>query len=170
MFWVLGWSAMISEVLLNKRMPPAQVDPYIGHSDEARYLSKQNLQTLIHWIDGGAPRGDAEEDPLETLAIPDNKQWLLGEPDFIVTSPANEVPRTGLMDYIYEDVELPFNEDKWVRAVQFRAGDESVLHHLMTFVTAPDEDFWGEERDKLSVPRRFVEGYAPGKPKATEFP
>ena len=167
---VLGWSPMIREVLLNKRMPPAQVDPYIGHSDEARYLSKQNLQTLIHWIDGGAPRGAGEEDPLETLAIPDNKKWLLGEPDYIVTAPENDVPRTGLMDYIYEDVELPFTEDKWLRAVQFRAGDESVLHHLMTFVTAPDEDFWGEERNQLSVTRRFVEGYAPGKPKATVFP
>ena len=35
---VLGWSPMIREVLLNKRMPPIQVDPDIGHSDNARYL------------------------------------------------------------------------------------------------------------------------------------
>ena len=27
---LLGWSPMIREVLLNKRMPPMQVDPYIG--------------------------------------------------------------------------------------------------------------------------------------------
>ncbi len=167
---MLGWSPMIREVLLNKRMPPAQVDPYIGHSDAARYLSKQNLQTLIHWIDNGAPRGTGAEDPLELLPIPDNKAWLLGEPDFIVTGQANAVARTGVMDYIYDDVELPFTEDKWISAVQYKAGDESVLHHLMTFVTAPGEDFWGAERDQVSVSRRFLEGYAPGKPRATEFP
>lgn len=167
---VLGWSPMIREVLLNKRMPPAQVDPYLGHSSAARYLSKQNLQSLIHWIDGGAPRGEGELDPLEQLQEPDNEKWLLGEPDFIVTGPANEVPRTGVMDYVYDEVELPFDEDKWIRAVQYRAGDESVLHHLMTYVTAPGEDFWGAEREQLSVARRFVEGYAPGKARAVEFP
>lgn len=167
---VLGWSPMIREVLLNKRMPPAQVDPYIGHSDAARYMSKAKLQTLIHWIDNGAPRGDGEDDPLELLPTPDHSEWILGEPDFIVTGPANSIPRTGVLDYIYEDVELPFTEDKWIRAVQYRAGDESVLHHLMTFVTAPEEDFWGAERDQLSVSRRFVEGYAPGEPTAIEFP
>lgn len=167
---MLGWSPMIKEVLLNKRMPPTQVDPYIGHSDSARYLSKQDLQTLIHWINNRAPRGDSEADPLETIQRADNSGWSFGEPDYIVTGPENEVPATGVMDYIYDDVDLPFEEDKWLRAVQYKAGDESVLHHLMTFVTAPEEDFWGAERNSDSVSRRFVEGYAPGKVNAVEFP
>ena len=167
---LLGWSPMIREVLLNKRMPPAQVDPYIGHSQAARYLSKEKLQTLVHWIDNGAPRGEAAVDPLEALPDSDTGQWLLGEPDFIVTAPANQVPRTGVMDYVYADVSLPFAEDRWIRAVQYKPGDASVLHHLMTYVTAPDEDFWGEERELQSVTRKFVEGYAPGKPRAIEFP
>jgi len=166
---LLGWSPMIKEVLLNKRMPPTQVDPYIGHSDSARYLSKQELQTMVHWINGGAPRGDGETDPLEMLEITDNAEWVFGEPDFIVTGPDNEVAATGIMDYIYDDVDLPFEEDKWLRAIQYRAGDPSVLHHLMTFVTAPGEGFWGEEAVSESVTRRFVEGYAPGKVNAVEF-
>ncbi|MCH7816552.1 MAG: hypothetical protein IIC60_08285 [Proteobacteria bacterium] len=166
---VLGWSPMIREVLLNKRMPPAQVDPYIGHSDSARYLSKQNLQTLVHWIGAGAPRGSGESDPLETLEFEDSSLWLLGEPDYIVTGPENEIPPTGIMDYIYVAVDLPFDEDKWVRAIQYQPGDQSVLHHLMTYVTAPEEDFWGPEREQESVTRRFVEGYAPGNPEAIEF-
>ena len=168
---VLGWSPMIREVLLSKRMPPAQVDPYIGHSANARYLSKKNLQTLVHWIDAGAPRGESEEDPLEVLAtnVDADAAWILGEPDFIVTGPDNEIAATGVMDYIYEDVELGFDEDKWIRAVQYKPGDEAVLHHLMTFVTAPDEDFWGPERDQEASTRRFVEGFAPGEAKAIEF-
>jgi mono/diheme cytochrome c family protein len=167
---VLGWSPMIREVLLNKRMPPAQVDPLIGHSADARYLAAQDLQTLIHWIDGGAPRGDSETDPLEAQLAVGPDPWFLGEPDYIVTGPAHQIPRTGVMDYLYEQVELPFTEDRWLRAVQFRAGDASVLHHLMTFVTAPGEDFWGEERNQESVSRRFVEGYAPGAQRAIEYP
>ena len=40
----------------------------------------------------------------------------------------------------------------------------------MTFVTEPEEDFWGPERNELSVSRRFVAGYAPGKSNVFEFP
>lgn len=167
---LMGWSPMIREVLLNKRMPPMQVDPYISHSRDARYLSTENLQTLIHWINAGAPRGSGEVDPLEAMELVDDFSWALGEPDFIARGPANEVPRTGIMDYIYKEIELEFNEDKWIRAIQYKPGDQSVLHHLMTFVTAPDEDFWGPERDQVSVTRRFVEGYAPGNTHAVEFP
>ena len=166
---LLGWSPMIREVLLNKRMPPMQVDPYVGHSPSARGVSKQDLQTLIHWIDAGAPRGDGETDPLERHT-PTASEWELGEPDYIVRGPEHSIPSTGVLDYYYNDIELPFAEDKWVKAVQYRAGDPSVLHHLMTFVSEPEEDFWGAERMSTSVSRRFVAGYIPGKDNVYEFP
>ena len=167
---LMGWSPMIREVLLNKRMPPTQVDPYLLHSPNARYVSPEDLQTVIHWIDAGAPRGESEIDPLEELEFTDRKQWLLGEPDYIVEGPEIAVASTGVLDYDFHTVELPFDEDKWVRAVQYQAGDESVLHHLMTYVVPPDQDFWGPERNTEVVTRRFLEGYAPGKIEAVEFP
>jgi len=166
---VLGWSPMIKEVLLNKRMPPTQVDPYIGHSESARYLDPDDLQTLVHWINNRAPRGDSEADPLELFAATERTEWVFGEPDYIVTGPKNEIPAIGVMDYVYDDAELPFAEDKWLRAIQYIAGDESVLHHLVTFVTPPEEDFWGDERISESVTRRFVGSYLPGKTNAIEF-
>ncbi len=166
---VLGWSPMIKEVLLNKRMPPTQVDPYIGHSESARYLDPDDLQTLVHWINNRAPRGNSETDPLEEFTKADRAQWAFGEPDFIVTGPKNEIPSIGVMDYVYDDAELPFAEDKWLRAIQYIAGDESVLHHLVTFVTPPEEDFWGDERRSESATRRFVGSYLPGKTNAIEF-
>ncbi|MEQ8955676.1 MAG: hypothetical protein RL120_16205, partial [Gammaproteobacteria bacterium] len=120
-------------------------------------------------IDAGSPQGVAVVDPLTQLSFPDRKTWQLGEPDYIIKAPINEVPATGVLDYINVDVELPFDEDKWVRAVQFIPGDESVLHHLLTYVTAPAEDFDGGESDTRSIARRFLEGYAPGKVDAMTF-
>ncbi|MCH7671224.1 MAG: redoxin domain-containing protein [Proteobacteria bacterium] len=165
-----GWSPMIREVLLTRRMPPTQVDPNIGHFSNARYMSDANMQTLVHWIDAGAPRGTAVIDPLTEIQLPSWKSWTLGEPDYIVTAPKMEIPATGVMDYITVNVELPFTEDKWVKAVQFIPGDESVLHHLLTYVTAPAEEFDGGEANVRSVARRFLEGYAPGKVDAMTFP
>jgi peroxiredoxin len=165
-----GWSPMIREVLLTKRMPPTQVDPYIGHFSNARYISDLDLQRLVHWIDAGAPRGGADIDPLTELQFPDRREWQLGEPDFIVKAPVHEIPATGVLDYINVEVELPFEEDKWVRAVQYIAGDEAVLHHLLSYVTAPREAVQGESPVAINASPRFLEGYAPGKVDAITFP
>lgn len=166
-----GWSPMIREVLLTKRMPPMQVDSSIGHFSNAAYISDEALQTVVNWIDAGAPRGSFQVDPLSNLTYPDVKSWQLGEPDFIVQSPQQEIPATGVLEYINVDVELPFTEDKWVKAVQFIPGDETVLHHLLTYVTAPDEAFNGGEASPTSTEAtRFLEGYAPGKVEAMVFP
>ena len=170
---LLGWSPMIREVLLTRRMPPTQIDPWIGHTKNARKLSTQQLQTLVHWIDAGAPKGDDEVDPLASFDAENNSEgqteWLLGEPDFIAST-SNSIPATGLLDYVHVDIDLPFTEDKWIRAIQYLPGNEAVLHHLMAYVTAPDEDFWGAERDHEAVQRRFLEGFNPGRASVTEYP
>ncbi len=167
---LLGWSPMIREVLLNKRMPPMQVDTHIGNSGDARHIGVEDLQVLINWIDAGAPgTKTGEADPLQALAEPPAREWRLGEPDYIVHAPRQDIPPTGILDYTYEVAELGFNEEKWVRALQYLPGDESVLHHLMTFVTGDGEDFWGAERHTENSTRRFLDGYAPGQELLREF-
>jgi peroxiredoxin len=165
-----GWAPMVRETLMAKRMPPQQVDPALGHFENARYLSDKDLQTLVHWIDAGAPRGNGKEDPLTAVEYPDLWAWQLGEPDYIIDAPAFDIPATGVVDYFNADVDLNFPEDKWVRAVQFIPGDPGVLHHLLAYVTAPKENFDGGEGGRESVARRFLEGYAPGKIDSMEFP
>lgn len=164
-----GWAPMIREVLMTRRMPPMQVDPRVGHFDNANTLSAEDMQTLLHWIDAGAPRGTGPEDPLRGLNHPDMKSWRLGQPDYIIKAPAHQVPATGVLDYINVDIALPFTEDKWVRAVQYIPGDEAVLHHLLTYVTPPGGRFQGEA-SPLPVAQRFLEGYAPGKVDPIRFP
>ncbi len=53
---VQGWSPMMREVLMTKRMPPAQVDPSIRHFENARNMPVEEIQKLVHWINAGAPR------------------------------------------------------------------------------------------------------------------
>ncbi|MFM1895337.1 MAG: hypothetical protein RLZZ385_411 [Pseudomonadota bacterium] len=167
---LMGWSPMIREVVMNRRMPPTQVDPYVSHTKNARFVTPEQMQTLVHWIDAGGPPSASGEDPLADLEFPDQSAWILGEPDFIVEVPDTTIAAVGIMDYVYQDVALPFTEDKWIKALQYVAGDPSVLHHLVTYVTAPDEDFWGPERTETSATRSFLESFAPGRPVATEYP
>ncbi|MEX0964369.1 MAG: hypothetical protein WDZ52_10080 [Pseudohongiellaceae bacterium] len=166
---LLGWSPMIREVLLNKRMPPMQVDPAIGHTGSAQYLSAETLQTLVHWMDAGAPRGENPVDPLELVPTQKVFEWELGEPDYIVQTPANEIAAVGIQDYLYTEASLPFDRDVWVRAFQYNPGSETVLHHLMTFISPAQEDFWGAEAEKEISTRRFLGSFIPGDNPATVF-
>lgn len=185
---VQGFGPMIKEVLLTKRMPPMQVDPHFNRFTNANYISDEEMQTLVHWIDAGAPRGKSPKDPLTGIEHADLRAWQLGEPDYVVEMPEHDVPATGVLDYINETVALEFGEDRWIKAVQFIPGDPAVLHHLLTYVVAPSKDFIpGQEvqgeigeapprRNRGSGvagglnSRKFLEGYAPGKVDAMTFP
>jgi len=166
---VLGFAPMIRETLMTNRMPPMQVDPHYNHFENASYIAKQDIQTIVSWVDAGAPRGDNPVDPLAEEVTPLETKWQLGEPDYIVNVPAYDVPATGVINYFNHTIELPFEEDKWVRAVQFIPGDTRVLHHLLSYIAAPETPEGDAPISEDDV-NNFLEGYAPGKADATPFP
>jgi hypothetical protein len=165
---VQGWSPMMREVLMAKRMPPAQVDPAVNHFENARYLDAADLQTLIRWIDMGSPAGEGGLDPLTKISA-STAVWQLGEPDYVVEVPAFTVPATGVLDYENVTINLPFTQDVWVRSVQHLPGDRRVLHHLLSFIVPADyaEKIIEGENDEY---REFLEGFAPGKEDASTYP
>ena len=132
---VKGWSPMIKEVLMTKRMPPGQIDPHIGDVKNSRVLAPTEMQNLVHWIEAGSPRGTGN-DPLESYNWPESK-WPLGEPDVIVKIPAQEVPATGVMDYIWVDSGYQLPEDRWVKGADLIPGDRGVVHHILARAIPP---------------------------------
>ena len=52
---LVGWAPMVREVLLTKRMPPGQIDPYVGKFKNSMTLTIEETQTLVDWIDAGTP-------------------------------------------------------------------------------------------------------------------
>ncbi|HDZ08391.1 hypothetical protein [Pseudohongiella sp.] len=133
---VLGWSPMIREVVITRRMPPGQIDGYVGDWQQTHELPPEELAMLIHWIDQGAPQ-DGDVDPLAEPAA-DLASWPLGEPDLVVDVPEQALPATGIVDFLLESAELSLSENRWLRAVAYDVGDKSVLHSLMIY--ARDRD------------------------------
>jgi peroxiredoxin len=78
---VRGFSLMIREVVRTQRMPPWHADPHYGEFANDRSLSTEEIQTLVHWIEAGAPRGYGT-DPLVEMDH-NYPTWALGEPDLI---------------------------------------------------------------------------------------
>ena len=126
---VQGFAPMIREVIRTKRMPPWHADPHVGSFEGDRSLSPQEAQTIVHWIEGGAPRGKGP-DPLAELHKT-WQEWEFGKPDLIVEVPAFDVPATGTIDYQRHTIKNPTGRDLWLRASDILPGDRSVLHHVL---------------------------------------
>lgn len=137
---VHGWSDMIRETVMTKRMPPWHADPAMGDFMNSRALTTEEEAKLLAWIESGAPKGE-EEDPLPAMQPePGQQPWQLGTPDHIVRLPeTQELPAEGIIDYRYIPVEANIDEDKWLRAIEVRTDNLPVLHHALIFVTYPKE-------------------------------
>ncbi len=133
---VQGWSPMIREVVMTKRMPPGQIDNKVGRKMKNEMnLSDEEMQKLVHWINAGATV-DSTNDPLTALVWPESK-FTLGEPDLIVQVPPQTIPATGVVDYMNIPVDLGLEKDVWIRGSEVVPGEPAVLHHIITTVVPP---------------------------------
>jgi peroxiredoxin len=124
------WAPMIREVIRTQRMPPWQADPTVGHFQQDKSLSPQQIKTLVHWIEAGAPRGRGA-DPLasQTFTI---EEWPLGPPDLVLDIPSYDVPATGIVDYQRIAILNPLTEGRWLRASTIKIENRQAVHHVLT--------------------------------------
>jgi hypothetical protein len=136
---VQGWSPMIREVLMTKRMPPGQIDPHVGNFRNSYVVPFEDQRKLLDWIAAGSQK-DGATDPLAMIEWPPT-EWAFGEPDYIIEMSPQQVPATGVLDYRYEfiPINLPDGKDRYVRASQYMPGDRTVLHHTLNALFQPGE-------------------------------
>lgn len=127
---VKGFAPMIREAIRTDRMPPYNADAHVGKFRGDMNLSVGDQQTLIHWIEAGAPRGEGE-DLLKINAKP-APEWELGEPDLIIELPPFKVPASGIVDYQNPSVDNPLTEGRWLRASTVKPSDRQAVHHLLS--------------------------------------
>jgi peroxiredoxin len=127
---VKGFSPMIREAIRTDRMPPYNADPHVNKFAGGMNMSTKDQQTLIHWIEAGAPRGTGE-DPLKINAKV-APEWELGTPDLVIELPAYKVPASGVVDYQNPIVDNPLTEGRWLRAATVKPSDRQAVHHLLS--------------------------------------
>jgi mono/diheme cytochrome c family protein len=132
---VRPWAKSIREKVAAGQMPPWHAVAPHGTFANDRRLSEQEKDTLIRWVDGGAPKGDPKDLP-PSPKFTDG--WEIGAPDVVISMPKEyEVPASGTIDYQYFEAPTNFTEDKWVQAIEVRPGVRSVVHHILVFCREP---------------------------------
>jgi mono/diheme cytochrome c family protein len=129
------WAKSIREKVASGQMPPWHAVAPHGTFANDRRLSEQEKDTLIRWVDGGAPKGDPKDlPPAPTFT----DGWEIGAPDVVISMPKEyEVPASGAIEYQYFEAPTNFTEDKWVQAIEVRPGVRSVVHHILVFCREP---------------------------------
>ena len=128
-------------------MPPWKADQGDYEFKSDRRLTKEQIGIIKQWVEEGAREGN----PRETPALPKfTEGWQLGKPDLIVKmNEAFSVPADG--PDIYRNFALPLNltEDKWIKAIEFRPGARSVVHHSLFFFDTTGAARKQDEADPL---------------------
>ena len=131
---VRPWSKAIREEVVERTMPPWFADPHTStlKFGNDRQLSKKEIDTIVAWVDAGAPRGNDKDLPAMPKYTPG---WTFGEPDLIVEMPVDfEVPAEGELPMQNFYVPVPFTEERWVEKVELRPGNAAVVHHSIANV------------------------------------
>jgi peroxiredoxin len=154
----VNWADMIKQVVLERRMPPWHADHRYGSFTNDRSLTPAELDTLVDWVDAGAPLGDLQQAPPPRQFA---STWTIGEPDVVFRLPKEvTVPATGVVAYQYYETPTNFKEDVWIQAAECRPGNRAAVHHIICFYRVPGQQRQGIDERRLGD--QWIAGTAPG--------
>ena len=135
------WARSIRSRVEARQMPPWSVDKTVGiqHFKNDRSLSDQQIETIVKWIDAGAPKGDPKDMPA-AKQWPSEQGWnyaaLFGqkEPDLVIRS-TPWTQKAGANDTWWRPVMMTgITEPRWVRAIEIRPATvkgRKITHHAI---------------------------------------
>jgi hypothetical protein len=138
------WLRSIKTRVATREMPPWHLDKGVGIQKfiNDASLSDAQIDTIVRWIDGGAPRGDAKD-------MPPAKQWpagerffledVLGPPDLVVKAKPFTMRGQAPDVHFEAEVEIPLIDPRWVRASETKPSvvGRRIAHHASTYIIRP---------------------------------
>ncbi len=126
---VRPYARSIKTKVAARAMPPWHADPRFGDFVGRRALGDADIETLVQWVDAGAPRGEGE--PPAAPVFPDGWNGFMNRPpDMVIEAPmAFEIPAAGELPTFLVWTKLPFADDRWIEAVELRPTNRRVMHH-----------------------------------------
>jgi hypothetical protein len=134
---VRPWARAIERRVMDGTMPPWHADAAHGTFRNERQLTAPQKDAVQRWAAAGAPEGDAADLPAPPAFA---AGWRIGAPDVILEMQEDyAVPASGTVRYEYFYIPTNFTETKWVRAIEARPGNRSLVHHILVFHEAPSD-------------------------------
>jgi hypothetical protein len=131
------WLRSIKQRVSARTMPPWGSDMPHGIFKNDPRLSDKEVETIVSWIDGGAPKGDMKDMPALPTFV---EGWTIGKPDAIYTMTEDyTIAATGAIEYQYVRIPVNLPEDRWFKAIEIKPGARAQVHHVIAFTQPSDE-------------------------------
>jgi hypothetical protein len=142
------WARSIRDRVSTRQMPPWHIDPSVGvrKFKNDMSLSQEQIDTIVRWIDSGAPMGDPKDMPPAKPLETDN-EWRaekdgFGPPDLVVKSEEYVMPAQHQDMWWRPMSDIPLTEPRWVRMVEIRPTNmqaRKIIHHSIAYhVLSPE--------------------------------
>jgi hypothetical protein len=141
------WARSIKARVAARQMPPWHLDKTVGIQEfkNDRSLSDKEIDTIVAWVDAGAPQGDIKDMPAPKQFADDSvwnfKDRFGGPPDLIIRSPKYTTPARAIDAWFKPVVETGLTEPRWVRAIEIRPATvkgRRVTHHALARLQQDD--------------------------------
>ena len=143
------WARSIRDRVSTRQMPPWHLDRTLGVTDfkNDRSLSDAEIDTIVRWVDGGAPRGNPADMPA-AIAWPDESKWYFAElfdgpPDLIVESTPYTMAAEANDAWWKPRVPTGLTSERWARAIEIRPGTvagRKITHHAIARLVQEETD------------------------------
>ena len=129
---VRPWAKSVRLKVASREMPPWGADSRYGKFKDDRSLTPEQIETIVKWVDSGAPKGrEADLPPAPTFAT----GWSRGQPDVVIEMPVDfEIPADGQVPVIDFFTRSPFTQDVYIKGLEMRPGTPGVVHHAGAYV------------------------------------
>ncbi len=120
------WAKAFKEEVLEKRMPPFQAVKGFGDFHNDYTLTQNEIDQIVSWVEGGAPKGDDKDLPIEMNR---SAGWALGQPDLVLSPKwAGKSLEENIDGYKCVTIATNLKSSRRVSAVDFQSGDDSSVH------------------------------------------
>ena len=137
------WAKAIKEEVLEKRMPPWHAVKGFGEFRNAPSLTQRDVDVLVNWIEGGAPKGDDKDLPTDPLFSND---WQLGRPDLVLKPQGETGIAADADEYRSFSLRTNLKEDRWLSSVDLQPGNGSVVHCATIYLVKGEAGAHSPER------------------------
>ena len=140
---VRPWARAIRQRVSTRQMPPWHIDPSVGvHKfKNDMSLTQEQIDTIVRWVDAGAPEGDPRDLPPPKKLVTENV-WQgvtdgFGEPDLVIKSPDYTMPAQHQDVWFRPMSDIPISEPRWVKMVEIRPSNlksRKIVHHSIAYL------------------------------------
>jgi len=136
------WAKAIRERVIARQMPPWHIDPSVGvqHFKNDMSLSQAQIDTIVRWVDAGAPEGDPKDMPPPIPLATNDWQAVrdgFGPPDLVIRSDDYTMPARHQDVWWRPMSDIPITEPRWVKMVEIRPSSlkaRRIVHHSIAYL------------------------------------